>query len=556
MKNYRTLLKQEKWQLTSAMFLGAFALSASLLLLVFSAWLISSASTQPPILTLEVAIVSVRFFGISRGVFRYAGRLIDHNTALRIQGKLRLSIYETFATSPAQFTQSSSRGKLLTTIVQAIDSIHDVWIRITSPYLSSLFTSLVGIGVIHQICPPLVVPLSLVLAVTYLIPLLSMRFEPRRKKAHSQREQEGSIYEEMELLLSSLRESIVFHYYRRLYTEIVSSQKKLAKILKKKYLYQSANELRTSTLFGVTLFISLYYGVRELHTGKMPGVDFAVLALIPLAIFDPISAIPGSLVFAARARESAHEINSILTHASNDCEIVDNFAPRNENAEHVKSLELIDMRAVIGDSEFTPLSLHMRSGELAIISGKSGCGKSSLVNALIGQLPYEGEFLLNNVDAQPSLRSRFSVLLQDDHLFTTSLRENLLISNPALGDAEIWNLLEMVELRERFESDPKGLDTFIGSSIGVSTMPISAGEAQRIRFIRSLARPADLYIFDEPFEYLDRELISRILPKAFAYLNRTSTPMAIVISHIAFDVNSPGWIVHNYSLNADLNSSK
>ncbi|GAE77098.1 transport ATP-binding protein CydC [Cutibacterium acnes JCM 18918] len=59
-----------------------------------SAWLLSRAAEMPPVLYLEAAAVGVRFFGISRGVFRYAERLVGHDLALRMQGALRMRVYD------------------------------------------------------------------------------------------------------------------------------------------------------------------------------------------------------------------------------------------------------------------------------------------------------------------------------------------------------------------------------------------------------------------------------------------------------------------------------
>jgi ABC-type transport system involved in cytochrome bd biosynthesis fused ATPase/permease subunit len=378
-----------------------------------------------------------------------------------------------------------------------------------------------------------------VLLLAFAIPILSSIFEPSRKRSNNQRVEEAAIYEEMELLLSSLRESILFHYYNALFSEITKAQKRLQKILNRKYFYQSANEIRISVLFGISLFLTLRYGVTAVRNDQMPGVDFAVMALIPLAIFDPISAIPASLVFKNRAQESEAEINKVLESSDKQEDIIDEFSQSPiTSMGAIQSLELKSISALLGEHEFPPVSVRLTPGEIGIISGKSGCGKSSLLNTLIGQLPHNGEYLINNSTDVEKYFPYFSVLLQDDHLFTTSLRENLLIANPALSDEEIWELLELVELRERFETDPQGLDTFIGASIGMTTMPISAGEAQRLRFIRALARPADLYLWDEPFEYLDRELIARLLPKSIAYLKRKSNPIIMAISHIPLEINN------------------
>ena len=77
MKNIMSALRPHWKQLSLGAILGGASLIAAVGLLAASAWLISMASTRPPILVLEVAIVAVRFFGLSRGFLRYAGRICE-----------------------------------------------------------------------------------------------------------------------------------------------------------------------------------------------------------------------------------------------------------------------------------------------------------------------------------------------------------------------------------------------------------------------------------------------------------------------------------------------
>ena len=79
--------RPEWGRLGLAALLGALAIGCAVALLATSAWLISEASLRPPILTLEVAFVAVRAFGLGRGVFRYSERLVGHDDASR-QGEL------------------------------------------------------------------------------------------------------------------------------------------------------------------------------------------------------------------------------------------------------------------------------------------------------------------------------------------------------------------------------------------------------------------------------------------------------------------------------------
>ena len=97
MKNTLVIFRNQWREMSLAVFLGGSSLAAAVGLLATSAWLISTASTRPPVLVLEVAIVSVRFFGLSRGVLKYGSRIVEHNSALKIQTSLRVRIYQKFS---------------------------------------------------------------------------------------------------------------------------------------------------------------------------------------------------------------------------------------------------------------------------------------------------------------------------------------------------------------------------------------------------------------------------------------------------------------------------
>ena len=84
-------------QIAFAAMLGGISLGMATALLASSAWLLSMASTGPPILTLQVAVVSVRFFGLSRGIFRYAERIVSHDAAFKLMTKLRVTLYRSFS---------------------------------------------------------------------------------------------------------------------------------------------------------------------------------------------------------------------------------------------------------------------------------------------------------------------------------------------------------------------------------------------------------------------------------------------------------------------------
>ena len=125
------------------------------------------ASTQPPILTLQVAVVGVRFFGLGRGVFRYAERIYGHDAILRAATKLQLAIYEALLKREPINSGALQRGKLLQQITADIEVVQDRWIRIFIPGLSAAISAWAGIGIIFWLAPNI----SLVILAIYLVVL-------------------------------------------------------------------------------------------------------------------------------------------------------------------------------------------------------------------------------------------------------------------------------------------------------------------------------------------------------------------------------------------------
>lgn len=129
-----------RWRLVLAILLSALASGATVALMGTSSYLLSRAAQHPPILMLQVAIVGVRFFGISRGVFRYLERLTGHDLALRMQGSLRQAVYRTLAGTTLL---GRRRGDLLVRVVADVDAVLDMVVRVLVPLCAG---SLVIVG--------------------------------------------------------------------------------------------------------------------------------------------------------------------------------------------------------------------------------------------------------------------------------------------------------------------------------------------------------------------------------------------------------------------------
>jgi ABC-type transport system involved in cytochrome bd biosynthesis, fused ATPase and permease components len=156
-------------------------------------------------------------------------------------------------------------------------------------------------------------------------------------------------------------------------------------------------------------------------------------------------------------------------------------------------------------------SLTLRTGEHLALLGPTGCGKSSLL-ALItrGWQAQQGDIRLNNIPLaewdEKSLRQRISVVTQRVHLFSQTLRDNLLLAHPAASDEQLNAALHQVGLTHLAEHD-EGLNAWMGEG----GRPLSGGELRRLAIARALLHNGDLWLLDEPTEGLDATTEQQIL---------------------------------------------
>lgn len=191
----------------------------------------------------------------------------------------------------------------------------------------------------------------------------------------------------------------------------------------------------------------------------------------------------------------------------------------------VKDLEVF---STDGSRLLGPISFELKQGEHLALVGPSGAGKTSLLNALLGFLPYKGKLLIDGVElASLDLahwRQQLAWLGQEPQLFHGTVRENVALANPEMTDEQVWQLLEQANIHEFVRNHPLGL----AMPIGEQSSTLSVGQAQRIALARALGQAAQVFILDEPTASLDsvsEQLVSRTLKAAMA------GKMGIMVTH-------------------------
>src|SRR5438552_1381407 len=177
----------------------------------------------------------------------------------------------------------------------------------------------------------------------------------------------------------------------------------------------------------------------------------------------------------------------------------------------------------------TDISFHARPGETIALVGKTGAGKSTVINLLARFYEFDrGDILIDGRSIRDfsirALREQIGMVTQESFLFNGTIRENLLIGKPSATDAELLMAAEAANARALIDRLPKGLSSVVGER-GVK---LSVGEKQRLSIARALLKNPPILILDEATASVDTAT-ERLIQEALEHLmfHRTS----IVIAH-------------------------
>jgi len=172
---------------------------------------------------------------------------------------------------------------------------------------------------------------------------------------------------------------------------------------------------------------------------------------------------------------------------------------------------------------FSSFNCEFTKNNVYLINGKSGAGKTSLINALLGEIDYKGSILFNDVQFENidrnSLKEKIGIIHQNIYLIGGTVKENILLFNDRYSDAELETAAKIAGIKD--------LTQHIGTS---EIDKVSGGERKRIALARLMLNIAekDLIILDETFANLDINSIHSILTQV---LNKSKDKILIIISH-------------------------
>jgi ATP-binding cassette, subfamily C, bacterial CydC len=487
-----------RWTALSVL-LGVLTVLSGMGLLGTSAYLIASAALHPSVAALEVAIVGVRFFGITRAVFRYLERLVSHSVNFRLLAGLRTWFYNRIEPLAPARLQSFRGADLLARAIADIETLENFYVRAVAPPLVALVVTLFAGWFVGRYDPRLALVLVFaLLAAGAGLPLLVYLLN--REPGRAIIERRAALNTHLLDLIQGMPDILVYGQGEAQLQRIREAGQALGHAQKRSNQVGALADALALLLSGLALWGVLVLAIPDVGV-KIDGVTLAVLALVTLASFEAT----------APLTQAAQHLESSL-HAARRLFVLADAAPEiHPPKEPLPAPVSIDLRIrgvdfVYGEDApaLNDFSLDLPPGRHVALVGPSGAGKTSLFNLLLRFWDYDrGEILLDGRDLRcydpVDVRRCMAVIPQKPYLFAGTLRQNLLLARAAVDPGELEQVLQQSGLDELVSRLPEGLDTWLGER-GVQ---ISGGESQRIALARALLSGAPLLLLDEPTTGLD-----------------------------------------------------
>jgi ATP-binding cassette, subfamily C, bacterial CydC len=482
--------------------LGAATVLCGVGLMATAGYLISRAAERPAVLSLTVAIVCVRFFGLTRPVARYLERLTSHDLALRVLAHARVRTYERIEPLAPAGLNAYRRGDLLSRMVGDIDSIQNLHLRGTLPPLVALFSGTVSVAVTAAVLPAAAVILAAGLAAGGVaVPLVARAL--RRRAGTREAAARGALTSELVEAVRGAPELAVYGRVDDRLDALGAADRALVHVARRAALADGAANGLGLLVAGATVAGVLGVAVSAHAAGELNRVLIALLALLALASFEAVQPLAQSARELAETLAAGERVLE-LTERRPDIEDPVRPAPF-PTGPFVIALE--DVGARYASSEppvLERVNLRIEPGRRVALLGPSGAGKTTVVNLLVRFLdPEAGRVTLDGRDLrayrQEDVRRAIAVAGQDSHIFSTTIRANVRLARRDATDDELEEALSRARILDWVRGLPDGWDTLVGEE----GRELSVGQRQRLVVARALLANAPVLVLDEPTAHLD-----------------------------------------------------
>lgn len=479
------------------------------------------------------SLTTISVLIIIKIIINYFIDIVNFNSGCLIRRNIRAKVIDRLNELGPAWIHGKQAGSWSSILIEQIEDIHDFYARyMPQIYLSVLVPMLIFTVVLYvNWVSGLIIILTSPLIPLFMV-LVGMGATKANKRNFSALARLSGCFLDMLRGIDTIR---LFGNYKnetekiRIYTE--NFRNRTMEVLRIAFLSSSVIEFFVSISIAVIAVYFFFSYLGELHFGNYGTTNVSIFSgfmvlLLANEFFKPLRDLGTFYHAKAQAIGAAESIFNFLECNNNkpQCGI--------EIIKDIGIISIIARNLIIlahdGSKIVGPLDFILEAGQHVVIIGTSGAGKSSLINLLLGFLPYRGSILINGIELRcllPQLwRERISWISQEPILLATTLRDNILLGCAQADEDRLTQAINNSYVQEFLSKLPDGLD----SNVGEDANMLSVGQAQRVALARAILRKPDLLLLDEPTASLDIHSERLVMQTLKKIINRQTT---IMVTH-------------------------
>ncbi len=399
------------------------------------------------------------------------------------------------------------QGELLNRVVADVDTLDHLYLRVISPLVGAFVVIMVvtlGLSVLDF---TLAITLGGIMLLTLFI-MPPLFYRAGKSTGQNLTHLRGQYRQQLTAWLQGQAELTIFGASSRYRAQMEATELQWHEAQRRQSELTALSQALMLLIGALAVMLMLWMASGGVGDNSQPGALIALFVFCALAAFEALAPVTGAFQHLGQVIASALRITE-LTEQQPEVTFPDGEAA----APRQVTLTLRDVSFSYPEQPqkaLDALSLQVAPGEHIAILGRTGCGKSTLLQLLTRAWdPQSGDILLNDQPIstlnEAALRRTISVVSQRVHLFSATLRDNLLLAAPDANDDTLSEMLRRVGLEKLLE------DGGLNSWLGEGGRQLSGGELRRLAIARALLHDAPLMLLDEPTEGLDATTESQML---------------------------------------------